>query len=111
MDTSQLIQERIKDFVNTSPLNRIMVDNHRIYDEPLVQFADGDNPIFTEYKTIIEPRHLTPREALARSFGKNPEDFLNVSVISWILPVTSLTREANRRRKRTPARRWGYTRT
>ena len=24
-----------------------------IFDEPLVQFADGDDPIFSEYKKII----------------------------------------------------------
>ncbi|MDP6576349.1 MAG: hypothetical protein QF594_00740 [Dehalococcoidales bacterium] len=112
MEVAQLIQDSIKEFANTNPLNIMsQVDNHRIYDGPLVQFADGDDPIFTEYKTIIDSRHLTPREVLAKSFGRNPHDFLNVSVISWILPITSRTRESNRRRKQTPSRRWGYTRT
>jgi hypothetical protein len=75
METAQSIEEEIKAFVRSSPLNHMpIIDNPLIYDEPLVGFADGDDPIFTEYKTIIAPMHLTPREALAKTFKKSPED-------------------------------------
>ncbi|OGO21342.1 MAG: hypothetical protein A2144_00690 [Chloroflexi bacterium RBG_16_50_9] len=106
------MEEAIRSFARHSPLNRMPTpDGGVIFDEPLVQFADGDDPIFTEYKTIIDPTHLTPREALAKTCNKNPEDVAQrLSVISWVLPITNKTRGSNRRRKKTPSRLWTYTR-
>jgi epoxyqueuosine reductase len=106
------IEAEIKAFAGTSPLNRMPTsDKYFIFDEPLVHFADGDDPIFLEYKTIIGTSHLTPREALAKAFNKSPEDMpARLSVISWILPITSKTRESNRQQARTPSRWWSYTR-
>jgi epoxyqueuosine reductase QueG len=81
------------------------------FDEPLVQFADGADPIFTEYKTIIGPDHLTPREALALSVKKEPEKMpARLSVISWILPIAEATRKSNRLETRLPSRYWSHTR-
>ena len=112
IEPSQFIEEEIKKFVRTSPLNRMsMLDGSCIFDEPLVQFADGNDPIFTEYKTIIDPAHLTPREVVAKTFDKRVEAIpTHLYIISWILPITSKTRESNRRRTLTPSRRWAYTR-
>jgi len=82
-----------------------------IFDEPLVGFANGDDHIFTEYKTVIAPTHLTPREALAKACSKSPEDMpAMLSVISWILPITEKTRKSNRSQRRVPSRLWSYTR-
>jgi epoxyqueuosine reductase len=108
METAQFIEDEIKAFVRTSPLNHMpIMDNTPIYDEPLVGFADGDDPIFTEYKTIIAPMHLTPREALAKTYNRSPQDIpAHISVISWILPITSRIRESNRRPTVTPSRLW-----
>jgi epoxyqueuosine reductase len=80
-----------------------------IFDEPLIRFADGDDPLFTEYKTIIDAAHLTPREALRAAFpGADLPD--RVSVVSWILPITQPTRASNREEKKMPSRRWSHTR-
>jgi len=109
---AQHIAEEIKAFTATSPLNHMpLPPDGFIFDEPLVQFADGDDPIFTKYKTAVDPTHLTPREALAKTFNKNPEDLpAHISVISWILPTVSKTRESQRRRKISPSRLWANTR-
>jgi len=111
-EPAQFIEEEIKAFARTSPANRMPFSkDHIIFDEPLVKFADGNDPIFTEYKTIIDPSHLTPGEVLAKTFNKSPEDMpAHLSVISWILPITSKTRESNRRHTLTPSRLWVYTR-
>jgi len=110
--TAQLIENEITAFTRTSPLNYMPIANNQlIFDEPLVQFADGDDPIFSEYKTIIAPTHLTPREALAQAANKSPEDMpVHLSVISWILPITENTRKSNRRETRVPSRLWANTR-
>ncbi len=104
--------EEIQFFAKTSSLNCMpLTENGFIFDEPLVRFTDGDDPIFTEYKTIIAPTHLTPREALAKAYGTTPEDLPEqLSVISWILPITEKTRKSNRDEALTPTHFWVNTR-
>ena len=111
-EIAQRITEEIKAFTAASPLNRMPLSpDGFIFDEPMVQFADGDDPIFTEYKTVVDPTHLTPREALVKTFNKSPEELpAHISVISWILPAVSNTRESQRRRKISPSRLWANTR-
>ncbi|MBU2536533.1 MAG: epoxyqueuosine reductase [Chloroflexi bacterium] len=106
------VQEEIRAFVRSSPINRMPDSNDDfIFDEPLVQFADGDDPIFNEYKTIIDRTHITPREALSKTYEKSPEDLpAHLSVISWILPITAKTRKSNRPQKDIPSCPWAYTR-
>ena len=65
-DPATFLVESIRDFTLSSPLNRLPAfDDAPIFGEPLVGFADGDDSIFAEYKTVIADFHLTPREALA----------------------------------------------
>jgi len=111
-EKAAVIQEEIRVFVRNSPLNR-MPDSKEdyIFEEPLVQFADGDDPIFSEYKEIIGLLHLTPREALAATYEKSPGDLpAQLSAVSWILPITGKTRQSNRPQKDIPSRPWAYTR-
>ena len=111
-DSARFIEQKIKDFIQTSPDNRLsFINDYVMWDEPLVGFADGDDPIFTEYKTIISNDHLTPREALARTCEKSPEELPErLSVISWILPAVEETRKTNRSETRVPSRLWSHTR-
>lgn len=72
---ARIIENKIKDFVLTSPANRIsFLDDYVIFGAPLVKFAKGDDTVFTDYKTIIAPTHLTPREALALAYNRSPQD-------------------------------------
>ena len=111
-EPAQSVEQEIRAFVRTSPANRLsFLNDYIMFDEPLVQFADSDDPIFMEYKTIIASTHLTPREALAQAHNKNPEDMPErLSVISWILPITEETRKSNRKETRAPSRLWSHTR-
>lgn len=110
-EPAQFIIEDIRAFTATSPLNRLSFIDHVLWDEPLVQFADSNDPLFDEYKTIIASTHFTPREALAEAYGKSPEDLAErLSVISWILPAPESTRAGSRRETRVPGRLWSHTR-
>lgn len=105
----------IKEYVADSPLNRLtLVDNSPIWEEPLVAFADGDDPLFEQYKTVVGEFHLTPREALAAyvraTTGAEPPAWPRVSVVSWVLPAAKKTRLSNRRMTEGPSRRWNNTR-
>jgi len=100
----------IRAFVAESPENRHKaIDDSPIFDAPLVAVADGDDPLFAQYKTIIGDFHMTPREVLAQeSSAAAAAD--TVSVICWILPVARKARLSNRRRELTPSLRWAHTR-
>ena len=110
-DAASLMRDAIKAFVEESPENRLrFIDDSPMFDEPLVAFADGDDPLFTQYKEIIGDFHLTPREVLGPEVPESG-DTETVSVISWILPIARKTRLSNRRRELTPSVRWSHTRT
>ncbi len=106
------IENEIKNFVKDNPLNRMPDDaGQPIFGEPLIGFADDADPLFAAYKTIIAPTHLTPREALALTLNKTPEELpAKLTTISWILPVAAKTRQSNRVEKTTPSRLWANTR-
>jgi epoxyqueuosine reductase QueG len=104
---ARFIRQLIKEFVSTSPGNRLsFLDDYKMLDEPLVKFADGDDLIFNQYKDIIAPTHLTPREALAKAYRERPE---HLSVISFVLPVAEPARKTNRTQTHAPSRLWSHT--
>ena len=114
-DPAGYLADRIVAFVRESPRNRLWrIDDTPIFGDPLVGFADGDDPLFQEYKTIIGSYHFTPRELIqyaADTFQDAPHRSLeHVAVISWILPAVEQTRESNRREQKEPSRRWTHTR-
>lgn len=114
-DLQQSLVSSIKDYVATSPLNSLsLIDGSPIFEEPLVGFADGDDPLFEQYKAIIGDFHFTPREVLALDLrNKDRADsprFPRVSVVSWILPTAHETKLSNRRMKDGPSVRWNNTR-
>ena len=109
------IEEEIRCFVKESPLNRLTAfGGSPIFEEPLVGFADGDDPIFTEYKAIIADFHLTPMEALHKHLdqaaGASAPRPAAVSAISFVLPIARETRLSNRREATGPSLRWNNSR-
>jgi len=56
---SLFLEKAIKEHIVGSPDNCFQaLDDGPIFDEPLVGFADGDAPIFQDYKKIIGDFHL-----------------------------------------------------
>lgn len=107
---TRFLEEEIKRFVGESPENRLQaIDGSPIFEEPLVAFADGEDPLFLRYKEegIIGSFHLTPREALER---EGVGEVGQVSVISWVLPTSTKTRQTNRQQLEFPSLRWAHTR-
>ena len=111
---NQILEKLIKDFVRDSEQNRRTQLDHGVYwDEPLVGFASGSDPLFSEYKTIIGSFHLTPREIIAEALREkgSPLPFSEleqISVISWILPMAEDIRKSNREEDRFPSKLWTY---
>ena len=114
-DPARFIKGFIENLVEKSPENRLfLIDDSPIFDAPLVGFTGGDDPLFYEYKKIIGPFHLTPREVLNRSISLsrrgNLQDMKEISVICWVLPITRRTRTSNTSRDVWPSLRWAHTR-
>lgn len=113
---NQVLEQVIKNFLNESEYNRrLQLDHGHYWDEPLVGFASGTDPLFYEFKTIIGPFHLTPRELIGISLKEKGKASLflemgDVSVISWVLPASEDTRKSNRMERKFPSKLWAYTR-
>jgi hypothetical protein len=85
----------------------------RIFDEPLVGFVRGDDPIFADFKKIIGPHHFTPYEIMSYQAERNgvaPPPPEELSVVSFIMPITRRTNHDNSLRDDWPSERWAQTR-
>jgi len=114
-EPARFIEALIKQYVAESSENRLqLIDGSPIWEEPLVGFADGEDPLFYDYRQIIGPFHLTPREVLEQSLATAPDgvkkDIHEISIICWALPVAKRTRASNARRDNWPSLRWSHTR-
>jgi epoxyqueuosine reductase len=103
----------IESVVQRSPLNRLVhIDGSPMFGQPLIGVADGDDPLFEQYKTIIGPHHLMPRAFLAPAAtapcGLQPSD--PVRVLCWVLPISAQTRHSNAVATTEPSMRWAHTR-
>ncbi|HUL31164.1 MAG TPA: epoxyqueuosine reductase [Thermodesulfobacteriota bacterium] len=111
-----VLEQLIKNFINEAQPNRRTQLDHGVYwEEPLVGFASGIDPLFLEYKTVIGPFHLTPREIVSAALRERGRGLLfteieQISVISWVLPASEDTRKSNRQEKQFPSKLWAYTR-
>jgi hypothetical protein len=66
-DPCRFLENAIGEYIRISPLNHLTAFNSLpIVDEPLVDFADGDDGIFQDLKTVIGEFHLTPREIMEK---------------------------------------------
>jgi epoxyqueuosine reductase len=117
MDPCRFLENAIKQYVRTSPLNHLTsFDNAPIVEEPLVAFADGDDQIFQDLKTVIGEFHLTPREIMEKYVaGKNwrfgvTGAINNIGVVSWALPIARDTRVVERTAPFGGSSRYNHTR-
>jgi epoxyqueuosine reductase len=108
------IVDEIKKFVREDPGNRLeRLDGSPIFEEPLIGFVGGSDPIFRQLKEVIGEFHCNPYEimekiATERKIPVPPEETLGV--ISYILPISEKTRRENAGMKGKPSERWAHTR-
>jgi len=111
MGHSSWITKIIKDFVTQSPLNDMGFEEpERIFDTPLVGFSSGLDPLYDEYKSHIGNFYFTPLELFAESFPGKKYSAEDLTVVSWIIPSTAVTRKEHGAQKRFPSERWARTR-
>jgi epoxyqueuosine reductase len=104
---SSWLSREIKEFVAASPENRLKNDTgERAWDEPLVGFSNGADPIYLWIKEDIGPFYLTPLEIFKLAFPQAQAPPEELTVVCWILPQTKATKADNRQETTYPAERW-----
>jgi len=81
------------------------------FDLPLVGTAAGNDPLFDFIKNDIGAEfYWSPSEAFAQAFPDEQARSAQLSIISWILPQTEVTRLAHRKQKSMPSIEWSKAR-
>ena len=106
------LEGAVKQFFRESPENSLKnLLGERAWDEPLVGFSAGDDPIYAMLKDDIGPFYLTPDEIFRKSFPEaDPVTAGALTVVSWILPQTRNTRADHRKATVYPSERWARAR-
>ena len=88
-------------FFETSELNRLPENfgGGKIFSNPLIGVAKGDDPIFQKYKEVVGPEHLTPLELW---FADDLEmiDASKLRIISIIFPYVDKIRDESKNIKK-----------
>ena len=109
-ETAAWIESIIKDFLAQSPANALEPGGDKAWDEPLVGFARGDDPIFREIKGHVGDFFWLPRQALAQAHPEKAQASGPLSVIAWVLPQTRATKDQNAAASVYPSQRWAQAR-
>ena len=112
-ELGQIIESLVRKCVADPSHNSLPeCDGIPIWDTPEVGFADGRDPLFVRYKSVIGAFHLTPEEALAATeVDESRIRNRGLAVISWVLPFTEQIRRSNAVAKDGPSRLWCHART
>jgi epoxyqueuosine reductase len=101
------IKSLITDYVAKSPTNSLRnAENEKVWDDPLVGFSRGDDPIYQFYKEDIGSFYWTPLEIFKLTFPEISAKPDELSIISWVLPQTESIKADLRKQATTPSEKW-----
>jgi hypothetical protein len=105
----------IQDKIVSHPENKMEYPffGEPIFEEPLVGFVRGNDPIFDRFKEVIGPHHFTPWEIMrwqAENNSVKPPEPEDISVVSFVMPFTQNTRRDNASAVEWTSERWAQTR-
>ncbi|MGA8831874.1 MAG: epoxyqueuosine reductase, partial [Desulfomonilaceae bacterium] len=110
-DLRKWLNDILDGFVQESTENSLKMDpDERAFDEILVGFSSGADPLYNDYKELIGLFHWTPLEILSLTFPELATKADQLTVISWILPHREPTKADNRKESFYPSRRWVHAR-
>lgn len=105
-ENASWIDGEIKSFVNTSPENNLGGNyNEKAWGEPIVGFSKGNDPYYEWFKQDIGEFLWTPHEIFSKTFSTLKVEASDLTVISWVLPQTELTKADMRLSEEYPAER------
>lgn len=78
----------------------------KVFGKPIIGFSNGSDSLYSFIKQDIGEFYWTPKEAFMLQF---PEDIVldgSLTVISWILPQTKLTKSTQNKKTKYPSNEW-----
>jgi epoxyqueuosine reductase QueG len=106
------VQSIIRNFLNNTSENSMWGETtERAWGDPLIGFSRGDDPLYEAFKEHIGPFHWMPSEIFNQTYPDHPAEPDELTVISWILPITEATKVDNRKETVYPSERWARART
>ncbi|MDR1276934.1 MAG: epoxyqueuosine reductase [Candidatus Accumulibacter sp.] len=113
-DKKEWIASLATGFMETSLDNRMggSFGEEKMWDTPIVRFASGADALFKTYKTpeVCSEEHWLPEEIFAKFYPEENAAGDALTLVSWILPQTRLTRNSLRKEKTHPSERWARAR-
>lgn len=110
-DPALWVKSIISDFLARPSENMLWNrGTEKAWDDPLVGFSRGDDPLYEDFKEYVASFHWTPVEIFSRTFPRCAATAAALTVISWILPQTEATKADNRKEVLNPSERWARTR-
>lgn len=106
MDRGDWIKELIDNFISSSENTLGNSTNDTAFDNPIVGYASGDDPIFDFFKQDIGPFYFTPLDAFEKIYPDSGVKSCELTVISWVLPHIAKTKLDNRKETLYPSERW-----
>ncbi len=105
----------IKEKVSNHPENAMEYPYYGepVFEEPLIGFVRGNDPIFEKFMEVIGPHHFTPWKIMkwqAEKNGVKPPEAEDISIVSFVMPFTPITRQDNASAKEWTAERWAQSR-
>lgn len=111
LDKKIWMENLLGDYLRQAPDNSLREGpGEKAWDEVLVGFSSGADPLYRQYKEVVGPFHWTPEEIFVLTFPGVPAQAEDLTVISWILPQREQTKADNRRETFYPAERWARAR-
>lgn len=108
------IRNEVESYLERDEGNRLSrLDGSPIFQNPLIGFVSGSDSIFPRLKGVIGDFHLTPQEVMeygAKERGVPIPDKMEVGVISYVLPISTETKDENADIDKRPSERWSHTR-
>lgn len=100
------IVEEIYKFPSNSKENYFIDSNKKIWGKPLIGFSRGDDPLFQFFKEDIGDFYWTPLDIFNLHYPQLSIEANQLTVISWVLPQTEQTKNAQRHENKYPAKGW-----
>jgi Uncharacterized Fe-S protein len=111
-EASGLVQRWAEEFLNgpDNDLGRPDGPREAAFGPPLTGFAAGYDPLWAEFKKVVDPGHWSPKEAFDLAFPDSGAPAEELSVIALVLPQTEATLKEQRARRDFPGERWARSR-
>lgn len=105
------VRQIIESFWEHSPENTLNNGSgEKAWDRPLVGFVRATHPLFQRYATDLAPFYWSPQQAYQMAFPEDSVRLEDLSIVSWVLPQTAVTRADQKKCNQLPAERWARSR-